>query len=110
MARGVLAGYAEGRVGMMCRVYKAKAGWYVRLCYYHGERRGERVPVPIGFELERRHYSRKASPSQKTVKRVVAPIRRCTYCGCVLSRHNRSGICTFCTEHPERRPAAQKAE
>jgi len=42
----------------MCRVYKANAGWFIRLCYYHRERKGEHVPVPHGYKLERQHYPR----------------------------------------------------
>lgn len=42
----------------MCRVYKAKTGWFVRLCYYHRERKGEHVPVSKGYELQGAHYPR----------------------------------------------------
>lgn len=35
----------------MCRVYHAKKGSFVRLCYRHGARRGERVPVADDFDL-----------------------------------------------------------
>jgi len=41
----------------MCRVYRAKRGWYVRLCYATG-RKGARVPVPRGYVLPTRHYRR----------------------------------------------------
>jgi len=96
----------------MCRVYKATAGWYVRRCYTKGDRVGEKIPVPTGYELEGKHYplrqsrSRSSSeahkPSLKARKEAVA---RCIFCGSCLSRHNMTGICAFCAEHPERRPS-----
>ena len=97
----------------MCRIYKAKAGWYVRLCYYHKERKGEHVPVPKGFELKTRHYpkqrqlGRRSSSTKQPVKRHP---RRCVYCNLCLSRHNTTGVCVFCTEHPERRPRRHEVD
>jgi len=88
----------------MCRIYKARAGWYVRLCYYHGDRKGEKIPVPQDFVLDRQHYPRQRSLNLSSRKTGKGEIAQCISCGCCLSRHNTSGICTFCTEHPERRP------
>ncbi len=88
----------------MCRVYRSRRGWYVRLCYVHGDRRGEHVPVPEGYRLPGRHYPRRP---QVRKRRGREPVRRCVFCGAPLSRHNTTGICTFCTEHPERRPPAK---
>jgi hypothetical protein len=45
----------------MCRVYGSGEKRYVRLCYYHGHRRGERVPVDPSFELTTPHYPRSGS-------------------------------------------------
>lgn len=49
-------GRAGGEGLAMCRVYKSKRGWYVRLCAYHGEDRGKRMPVDNGFVLPGVHY------------------------------------------------------
>ena len=39
----------------MCRVYKTKRGWYIRLCR-NLSTSGKHVPVPDGFKLEGKHY------------------------------------------------------
>jgi len=92
----------------MCRVYKSKGGWYVRLCYYHRERCGEHIPVPDGFELSGRHYPRQGSTRQVgNPPRRRQDIPRCRYCGTCLSRDSvQAGdeMCRVCWEHPERRP------
>jgi hypothetical protein len=54
---------------MMCRIYKANSGWFVRLCYYHQYRRGEHVPVPEGYEMQGQHYPRSGGRATGTSRR-----------------------------------------
>jgi hypothetical protein len=104
----------------MCRVYPARTGWYVRLCYYHGARVGEHMPVAEGYELPGAHYPRARQTGVRIPLRGVAGpkrsvrelhnIPRCYCCGAPLSRDNTpSGVCSWCMEHPERRPAVPYA-
>lgn len=94
----------------MCRVYKAKAGWYARLCYYHGNRRGVHVSVPVGYELQKKHYPRRSPPRSPREVRKKKEVARCIFCGSCLSRHNTSGVCSFCTEYPKRHIPVQFSE
>ena len=91
----------------MCRIYRSRAGWYVRLCYVHGDHKGKHVPVPEGYELPGRHYPRQHHKRRSGAKD-REPVRRCIFCGAPLSRHNTTGICSFCTEHPETRPPGDR--
>ena len=84
----------------MCRVYRCKRGWYVRLCSATG-RKGERIPVSHDYVLETAHY-----PCEHRLRRVIAkrnagpmPVARCLDCGTALSRENELiGRCLRCQQ------------
>ena len=84
----------------MCRVYRTRRGWYVRLCSATG-RKGERVPVPHDYVLGRAHY-----PCERTTRPNLArqsarplPVMRCLDCGTALSRDNEPiGRCLRCQQ------------
>lgn len=93
----------------MCRLYKSKYGDYVRLCYYHDERRGEHVllstlPEPIIIALragEIRHVPKGKSKSKTPygLSRTGKYLVRCQKCGAPLNRANYEiGICSLCQE------------
>jgi hypothetical protein len=94
----------------MCRLYKTKKGDYVRLCYYHGKRRGERIPFfdlpkDIGDDfISRRIFH---IPRTKATLKVIKPSYnkalmkkepvRCRKCGAPMNRSNYAiGICDLC--------------
>ncbi len=80
----------------MCRVYEKQGHRYVRLCYVHGARRGQHVPVPPDYTLPGRHYPRiTPSKTKKRVKREKP--NRCAVCGACMSRHSLP-VCTYCIE------------
>jgi len=83
----------------MCRVYCSRSGWYVRLCYVHGARRGDHVQVPRGYVLDGRHY-RRGGPMRAPKQRRFA--RRCWRCGGPLSRHAEAQTCQSCKTELER--------
>ena len=78
----------------MCRVYRSHRGTYVRLCYVHGKRRGEHIPVPENFVLKTKHYQFSCDAGSRKVRR-RSPVNRCMKCGAPMSRH-RYGLCEFC--------------
>jgi len=84
----------------MCRVYRCKRGWYVRLCSATG-RKGERIAVPHGYVLERAHYACERMP-RPAIGRLTTrplPVMRCLDCGTALSRDNEPvGRCLRCQQ------------
>jgi hypothetical protein len=92
----------------MCRLYKSKNGDYVRLCYYHGNRRGERIrfvdlPMDIGdkFLAGQIVHVPKSGTSRRPVKGRAdkSSLRRCAKCGSPLNRANYEiGVCYLCQE------------
>ena len=92
----------------MCRLYKTKKGDYVRLCYYHGDRRGEKIPffslpMDVGTALlEHRiiHVPKEKKKGYTFTKphKKSDPIR-CKRCNAPLNRANYLiGICCLCQE------------
>lgn len=91
----------------MCRLYKTKKGDYVRLCAYHDDRRGERIPFfeltkDVGdaflarkiFHIPKTKAERKTSYNLTRMRR--EPIR-CRKCRSPLNRSNYEiGICDLC--------------
>ena len=91
----------------MCRFYKTKKGDYVRLCAYHGERRGERISffdlpkdVADAF-LERKIYhipkAKRAQSKSYNLERMRKEPVRCRKCRAPLNRANYEiGLCDLC--------------
>lgn len=98
----------------MCRIYHAKTGDYVRLCYRHGARRGERIsffalPVEVSTALLEGQICHvpKGKPAKAPVsfnKRQFVRIDRkecprCQKCKAPLNRANyQIGLCNCCQE------------
>ena len=97
---GVGAAHAHRGGGQiaMCRVYVKHGVWTVRLCCHKGSRKGERVPVALGFTLggidqcypTERRYRSDDSPKDSKLN-----VHRCPICGIALSR-DHFGICWMC--------------
>lgn len=75
----------------MCRVYRKQGRSYVRLCYVHGDRRGEHVPVPDGFVLQGRHYPK----DRKPVRKRPSARTRCVECGAPMDAADVP-LCRYC--------------
>lgn len=100
----------------MCRIYKSGNHAYVRLCYYHGARRGERIPVAevdkdvlhklmIGkiYHFPKKKAEKKLGGSSKSRGRKNVDCPRCKKCETFLSRANYEiGICYNCQDKLER--------
>jgi hypothetical protein len=94
----------------MCRIYRSKDGDYVRLCYRHGARRGERIPffsLPPDVStdlLEGKiiHVPKERKPkAAKSYNKSLwkRQIPRCRKCKAPLNRANyQIGICYVCQE------------
>lgn len=82
----------------MCRVYRGKAGDYVRLCCRKGSRCGERIHFVGDPPIRASGCAGLFGVRTKTIRRKRKEAKRCLACGStVISQREEVKTCSLCS-------------